>query len=118
MAYPEYANIEVFQGEDFEMTVDLSSDTAYSFTDKTFEAFLAADHKAATSRVEFVISDISAGSKTMKLKLTKDLTQALADDFDGYWDLMSKDSSTGLFRRLLQGEAKVFPQVTKDEDFA
>ena len=118
MAYPEYSNIEVFQGEDFEMTVDLSADATYTFTNKTFEAFLAADHKAATTRVEFTISDINTELETMKLKLSKDLTQALADDFDGYWDLMSKDSGTGLYRRLLQGEAKVFPQITKDEDFA
>ena len=117
MAYPEYSNIEIFQGEDFEMTVDLSADTAYSFTNKTFKAFLAADYKAATTRVEFAISGIDASAKTMKLKLTKDQTQSLADDFDGFWDIMSKDSSTSEHQRLLQGEAKVFPQITKDEDF-
>ena len=196
MAYPEYSNIEVFQGEDFEMTVDLSSDTAYSFTNKSFKAQLAADYDSATTRVAFTISDEDSSAKTMKLKLSRDQTQSLADDFDGYWDLMGKEINTaqvkvtgingsggvtvlsitvagtgyivaptilliggsgslarisidtingvgsigavtatqagsgyvinellsvaggGKYTRLLQGEAKVFPQITKDEDFA
>ena len=125
MAYPEYSNIELFQGEDFEMTVDLSSDASYSMLDgasppvqKTFKAYLAADYDTATTRVAFTISDIDTSLETMKLKLSKDQTQSLSDDFDGYWDLMEKDAFTSTYTRLLQGEAKIFPQVTKDEDWA
>lgn len=125
MAYPEYQNIELYQGENFEMTVDFSGDSSYSMlgssnTPKVYKAFLVDEYSTASaSRTAITVSDINTGEKTLKLSMAQDLTQALADDFDGYWDIMEKDvdETPDKFTRLLQGEAKVFPQITLDDDF-
>lgn len=112
MAYPEYSNIEIFQGEDFSMEVDLG--VGYTMTNKEWKAFLS-DSYSSSTRNEFTLT--SSGTK-LTLKLTKDQTQSLVDDFDGYWDLMEKDTENSTYTRILQGEAKLFPQITKDEDFS
>tara|TARA_R110002012_G_C11624810_1_gene609351 strand:- start:1416 stop:1832 length:417 start_codon:yes stop_codon:yes gene_type:complete len=113
-----YANIEVLQGADYEMTITLDSAT----TNKTYVMMVRKDFTGATDfggrnqtspfRTEIYETDDTDYGKltatdsgtvyTVKIKLYAAWTETLDDDFDGYWEIVEKDSSS--YSRIAQGE--------------
>jgi hypothetical protein len=55
---------------------------------------------------------------TFALSLNKTKTGALDDSFSGYWDLSSKDNSSGEVTRQVNGEVYLEKSVTKEGAFA
>jgi hypothetical protein len=64
-----------------------------------------------------IASQATAGD-TLALSLNKTKTGALDDSFSGYWDLSSKDNSTGKVTRQVNGEVYLEKSITKEGAFA
>ena len=64
-----------------------------------------------------IASQATAGD-TLALSLNKSKTGALDDSFSGYWDLSSKDNSTGKVTRQVNGEVYLEKSITKEGAFA
>ena len=123
-----YANIEILQGADYEITVTLDANT----NDKSYMVTICKDYTGATdfagstdgngtsadpyrtqitennvaNRGKLVTSD---GTKTVQLKLYAQWTQLLPDDFDGYWEMVERDATTtpDSYSRIAQGEVYI-----------
>ena len=111
--------MEILQGADYEMTITLDSAT----TDKTYVMMVRKDFAGATDfggsnsggapyRTEIYETDNANYGKltatdsgttyTVKVNLHAAWTETLDDGFDGYWEIVEKDSSS--YSRIAQGE--------------
>tara|TARA_R100000005_G_C4986207_1_gene194506 strand:- start:439 stop:864 length:426 start_codon:yes stop_codon:yes gene_type:complete len=119
-----YANIEILQGADYEITVTLDNNTdskSYMVTivrDYTGSTdFGGREHGDGTSanpyRTEITETNVatigqlvtSNGTATVQLKLYAQWTETLDDDFDGFWEMVEKDGTS--YSRIAQGEIYV-----------
>ena len=110
--------MEILQGADYEITITLDSAT----TGKTYVMMVRKDFTGATDfggrnatspyRTEIYETDDANYGKltatdsgttyTVKVNLHAAWTETLDDDFDGYWEIVEKDSSS--YSRIAQGE--------------
>jgi len=125
-----YANIEILQGADYEITVTLDGNT----DTKSYMVTIVKDYTGSTDfggslqgdgsssqpyRVEVTetantVGELvtSNGTKTVQLKLNAAWTETLDDGFDGFWEMVEKDPSTAgqtsyQYKRIAQGEIYV-----------
>ena len=127
-----YADMEILQGADYEMTLTLEGDT----TGKQYLLSIAKDFVASTdfsgrtdgdgtsgngyrtqisetnvaNRGKLVASDSGTGS-TVTITLYGEWTSSLDDDFDGVWELMEKDGSN--YNRVAQGDIYVSKSTSR-----
>ena len=111
-----FANIEIKQGEDYELVITM--DSTWVTTNKSWQCrivkdfsgttFTSADGAGQAYEEMTVAGDNSA--KTITLSLTSAQTAGLPDDFEGYWDLVEKDTSPtpDSYTRQAEGEVIVF----------
>ena len=120
-----YANIEILQGADYEITVTLDNTT----NNKSYMVTIVKDFTGSTDfggslqtnpyRVEVTetpnqIGELvtSDGTKTVQLKLKASWTETLDDGFDGFWEMVEKDPAAAgqasySYTRIAQGEIYV-----------
>lgn len=119
-----FANLELKQGEDYELTIDM--DSSWSDTGCTYQARIVKDFSGTTFQhlndagtgtetsafeAMTVVSDDTGSTNTLKVSLTAAQTDALPDDFEGYWDVLERTSS-GELTRQAEGEVIVFNSAT------
>ena len=113
-----YANIEMKQGEDFELILTMSS--PWTSASKTYSAKIVKDfaggtflYNGVTETVAAFDSVVASGTDggTITLKIEAANTQKYPDSFEGYWDLIEKDSN-GNFIKQAQGEVSVDSTAT------
>ena len=127
-----YQDIQILQGHNFENIVTFDSTHVMSSTmsyvaiivkDKTRSAFTgpdktnntdgirASDDAWASASVTAIHCDIVAdrSENTVNVKLPAEATQHFTDSFEGYWELLEKDTSTDpdTYVRQLQGDVVV-----------
>ena len=120
-----YANIEILQGADYEITVTLDGNTdtkSYMVTivkDFTGDTDFGGSRQTNPQRAEVTETEngvgqliTSNGTKTVQLKLKASWTETLDDGFDGFWEMVEKDPSTAgqpsyAYTRIAQGEIYV-----------
>jgi hypothetical protein len=120
-----YANIEILQGADYEITVTLDDNT----DSKSYMVTICKDYTGATDftgstdgdgtssnpyRTQITEANVvnrgqlvtSNGTKTVQLKLYAQWTQLLSDDFDGFWEMVERNATTSpdTYTRIAQGE--------------
>lgn len=134
----EYKDIQVMQGAGFKMIVTMDSTHTMSNT-MTYSSVIVKDEartsftgpsktnntqgtyalnddwiSASVSSVHFnLIADRSAG--TVTLTLPEAATRHFTDDFEGLWDLIEYDPSSGSgdqYTRQMQGDVVVSPSST------
>jgi hypothetical protein len=131
-----YANIEILQGADYEITVTLDGNTdtksymvtiVKDFTGATdFGGSLQGDgsssqpYRAEVTETENGVGQLitSNGTKTVQLKLKASWTETLDDGFDGFWEMVEKDPSTAgqasyEYKRIAQGEIYVSKSASR-----
>lgn len=119
-----YANIEILQGADYEITVTLDNNT----NSKSYMVTIVRDYTGSTDfggrghgngtsadpyRTEITETNVSTigqlitsdGTATVQLKLYAQWTETLDDDFDGFWEMVEKDGTS--YSRIAQGEIYV-----------
>lgn len=131
-----YANIEILQGADYQMTLTLDSPT----TNKSYLMTIRKDFTGATSfggmnggdgssssayRTEIYETDDTSYGKltasdsgttyTVVIKLYGVWTSSLDDGFDGKWEMIEEDTSTSpdSFTRIAQGDIYVNNTTTR-----
>lgn len=113
-----YANVEMKQGEDFELTLTMSS--PWTSTQKTYSAKIVKDFSGTTftyggnaETIAAFDSVTASGTDggTIILKIAGANTQKYPDSFEGYWDLLEKDNS-GNYVKQAQGEVSVDSTAT------
>ena len=123
-----YANVEMKQGEDYELILTMSS--PWTSANKTYKSNIVKDFSGTSftgpkldsgawgsdtvTSVEFdsvVAAGTDGGTITLKMAGTK--TQLFSDEFEGYWDLLEKDSTSGtVYIKQAQGEVSVDSTAT------
>ena len=125
-----FANIEILQGADYEMTITLDSAT----TNKSYMMTICKDYTGSTDfggrtdgagtssapyRTQITEADVETLGKlvaadsgttyTVTLFLYAQWTETLEDDFDGFWELVERDATTtpDSYARIAQGEVYV-----------
>lgn len=120
-----FANIELKQGEDYELVITM--DSSWTVSNKTYSANIVKDYdrtafthsgSSVNNLAMTVAEDNSA--KTLTLTLTAAQTQGFPDDFEGYWDLIERDttsgSSPGKYTKQVEGEVIVWNSGTLTSD--
>ena len=127
-----FANIEILQGADYEMTVTLDSVTDA----KSYMVTISKDFTGATDFGGSTLGDGTSGSPyrtevteanqatigrllsddtgtvyTVKLFVYAQWTELLDDDFDGFWEMVEKDSTS--YSRIAQGEIYVSKSASR-----
>ena len=131
-----FANIEILQGADYEMTITLDSATA----NKSYMMTICKDYTGSTDfggrqngdgsssspyRTEITevdqasigkLVDTDSGTTyTVTLYLYAQWTETLDDDFDGFWELVERDATTNpdSYSRIAQGEIYVSKSASR-----
>ena len=125
-----YANLEILQGVDYEITISLDTSTlnkSYMLTiskdftgDTDFGGRKNGDGTSANpfrteitetnqATIGMLTAPNSSTNKDVKLNLYAQYTEILDDDFDGYWELVEKNATVSptVFARIAQGEIYV-----------
>ena len=117
-----FANIELKQGEDYELVVTM--DSSWVTTNKTWSANIVKDYDRTAfthsgSSVNNLAMDVAGdnSAKTITLTLTAAQTQGFPDDFEGYWDIIEKDTTLGTkYTKQVEGEVIVWNSGTLTSD--
>ena len=120
-----FANIELKQGEDYELVITM--DSSWVTTNKTWAANIFKDYDRTSfthsgSSVAIVAMDVAGdnSAKTITVTLTAAQTQGFPDDFEGYWDIIERDttsgSSPGKYTKEVEGEVIVWNAGTSIND--
>ena len=112
-----YANVEMKQGEDFELTLTMAS--PWTATGCTYSAKIVKDFSGTTFNYGGVTETVAAFDSvaasgtdggTIVLKIAGANTQKYPDSFEGYWDLIEKKG--GAYTKQAQGEVSVDSTAT------
>ena len=129
-----YANMEILQGADYEITVTLDDNT----DNKSYMVTICKDYTGATDfggslqgdgtasnpyRTEITETNIPTigqvittdGKKTVDLKLYAQWTETLDDDFEGFWEMVERNAATtpDSYARIAQGEIYVSKSASR-----
>jgi hypothetical protein len=129
-----FANIEILQGADYELTVTLDNNT----DSKSYMVTISKDFTGSTSfggmnggdgtssspyRTEITEADQTTvgklvttdGTKTVALFLYAQWTETLDDDFDGFWEMVERNTGTtpDSYNRIAQGEIYVSKSASR-----
>ena len=109
-----YANVEIKQGEDYTLTLTMES--PWSSSNKEFSAKIVKDFAgtsftynslpvASVAFDSIAVSGTDGG--TIVIKMGGVNTEKFSDSFEGYWDLLEKDTGTTTYTKQAQGEVTV-----------
>ena len=108
----QYQDIQIMQGTDFVNTITFEA--PHDTDDYDYKVFIAADYASSPVVTLTVGSGLTKTSDTvLTMALTDVETDALADNFEGVWELVSKKTSdgSGTLTRELQGDVVVSPRI-------
>jgi hypothetical protein len=106
-------DIVIDQGSDFSIQLAISEDgTAIPIATHTARAQLRPSPTSATKTADFVCTVIDASGGTLNMQLSNSVTAAIASG-KYYYDLELVNTSNNTVTRLLQGVARVTPEVTR-----
>ncbi len=119
-----YANVEMKQGEDYELTLTMASPWTstgctyaakivkdFSGTSFTGPVYTSAWVSGAATSVDFdSVAASGTDGGTIIIKMAGNKTQCFSDGFEGYWDLIEKKSS--VYVKQAQGEVSVDSTAT------
>ena len=121
-----YANVEMKQGEDFELTLTMAS--PWTASQRSYQAKIVKDFSGTpftgpkyadgdwgsvtiTSSEFNSVTASGTDGGTIVIKMLGSKTQCFSDGFEGYWDLIEKDNS-GNYVKQAQGEVSVDSTAT------
>jgi len=131
-----FANIEILQGADYQVTVTLDA----AVTNKSYMVTICKDYTGATDfggrqngdgtssspyRTEVtevdqatigkLVATDSGTTYTVTLYLYAQWTETLDDGFDGFWEMVERDTSTtpDSYNRIAQGEIYVSKSASR-----
>ena len=131
-----FANIEILQGADYQVTVTLDD----AVTNKSYMVTICKDYTGATDfggrqngdgtssspyRTEVtevdqatigkLVATDSGTTYTVTLYLYAQWTETLDDGFDGFWEMVERDTSTtpDSYNRIAQGEIYVSKSASR-----
>ena len=106
-------DIVIDQGSDFSIQVAISEDgTAVPVATHTARAQLRPSPTSATKTADFVCTIVDASGGKINMQLTNSVTAGIASG-KYYYDLELVNTNNGTVTRLLQGVARVTPEVTR-----
>ena len=106
-------DIVIDQGSDFAIEIAVSQDgVATTLGSHTARAQLRPSPTSGTKTADFVCAITNASQGKIKMSLANATTAAIASG-KYYYDLELVNTSTSVFNRLLQGVARVTPEVTR-----
>lgn len=106
-------DIVIDQGSDFSIQVAISEDgTAVPVATHTARAQLRPSPTSATKTADFVCTIVDATNGKLNMQLTNSVTAGIASG-KYYYDLELVNTNNGTVTRLLQGVARVTPEVTR-----
>ncbi len=99
-------------------------DSSWVTTNKTWSANIVKDYDRTAfthsgSSVNNLAMDVAGdnSAKTITLTLTAAQTQGFPDDFEGYWDIIEKDTTSGTkYTKQVEGEVIVWNSGTLTSD--
>ncbi len=106
-------DIVIDQGSDFAIEIAVSQDgAATTLGSHTARAQLRPSPTSSTKTADFTCSIINASQGKIKMSLSNSTTAAITSG-KYYYDLELVNTSTSVVNRLLQGVARVTPEVTR-----
>ncbi len=106
-------DIVIDQGSDFSIQVAISEDgTAVPVATHTARAQLRPSPTSATKTADFVCTIVDASGGKINMQLSNSVTAGIASG-KYYYDLELVNTNNGTVVRLLQGVARVTPEVTR-----
>jgi len=106
-------DIVIDQGSDFSIQVAISEDgTAVPVATHTARAQLRPSPTSATKTADFVCTIVDASGGKINMQLSNSVTAGIASG-KYYYDLELVNTNNGTVTRLLQGVARVTPEVTR-----
>ena len=106
-------DIVIDQGSDFSIQVAKSEDgTAVPVATHTARAQLRPSPTSATKTADFVCTIVDASGGKINMQLSNSVTAGIASG-KYYYDLELVNTNNGTVVRLLQGVARVTPEVTR-----
>ena len=106
-------DIVIDQGSDFSIQVAISEDgTAVPVATHTARAQLRPSPTSATKTADFVCTIVDASGGKINMQLSNSVTAGIASG-KYYYDLELVNTNNGTVARLLQGVARVTPEVTR-----
>ena len=104
----QYQDIQIMQNTDFENTITFEAphDTA----DYDYRVIIAKDFSSAADITLTVGSGLTKTSqRVLTMTIADTVTDDLADNYEGVWELVSKKTSNGKITREIQGDVVVSP---------
>jgi len=106
-------DIVIDQGSDFSIQIAISEDgTAIPIATHTARAQLRPSPTSSTKTADFTCTVIDASGGKIKMALSNSTTASIASG-KYYYDLELVNTSNSTVTRLLQGVARVTPEVTR-----
>ena len=106
-------DIVIDQGSDFAIEVAISEDgTVTPIETHSARAQLRPSPTSSTKTADFTCTITNASQGKLKMSLTNSVTAGIASG-KYYYDLELVNTSSGSVTRLLQGVARVTPEVTR-----
>ena len=104
----QYQDIQIMQNTDFENTITFES--PHNTSNYDYKVVIAPDYASSADITLTVGAGLTKTSATvLTMKIADTVTDDLADNYEGVWELVSKKTSDGTLTRELQGDVVVSP---------
>ena len=112
----QYQDIQIMQNTDFENTITFES--PHDTGDYDYRVIIAKDFSSAADITLTVGAGLTKTSDTvLTMTIADTVTDDLADNYEGVWELVSKKTSGGKITREIQGDVVVSPGLVLGTDF-
>jgi hypothetical protein len=104
----QYQDIQIMQNTDFENTITFTS--PHDTGDYDYRVIIAQDFSSSADITLTVGAGLTKTSATvLTMTIADTVTDDLADNYEGVWELVSKKTSGGKLTREIQGDVVVSP---------
>jgi len=104
----QYQDIQIMQNTDFENTITFTA--PHNTNDYDYRVIIAKDFSSAADITLTVGAGLTKTSTTvLTMTIADTVTDDLADNYEGVWELVSKKTSGGKLTREIQGDVVVSP---------
>ena len=104
----QYQDIQIMQNTDFENTITFAD--THDTGDYDYRVIIAKDFSSSADITLTVGAGLTKTSATvLTMTIADTVTDDLADNYEGVWELVSKKTSGGKLTREIQGDVVVSP---------
>ena len=112
----QYQDIQIMQNTDFENTITFAD--THDTDDYDYRVIIAKDFSSSADITLTVGAGLTKTSDhVLTMTIADTVTDDLADNYEGVWELVSKKTSGGKLTREIQGDVVVSPGLVKVTDF-